>query len=161
LEIVRKTQERYVEAFILNELGHTHRALNQIDAAVDAFGESIQLHQDLGQSRGRLAPLAGLARTHLDAGDLAFALNIVDEILEDLAAGDLYNIERPLRVYLTCYQVLQAHQDPRAKDILASAHTLLQQLVGKLEEEKLRTSFLENVPENLAIQKAWELTAGE
>jgi tetratricopeptide (TPR) repeat protein len=161
LQISRETQEHYVEVFILDALGHIFRTSNRINEAIDAFEESIKVHQDLGKRAGRLAPLAGLAQTRLDAGDLPLAKKTVDEILTDLADGDLHGIDKPLKVYFTCYQVLKANQDPRAEDILATANTLLQEWAGTLEEESLRESFLENVPENRAIQEAWNSVVGK
>jgi hypothetical protein len=50
-----------------------------------------------------------------------------------------------LRIYLTCYRVLQANADPRAEEILCTAHNLLQERAAKIDDEELRRSYLENV----------------
>ena len=51
----------------------------------------------------------------------------------------------PLRIYLTCYQVLQANDDPRADRVLITAYDLLQERAAKIDDELLRRSYLENV----------------
>ena len=62
----------------------------------------------------------------------------------------------PLRVYLTCYQVLQANGDPRAQDVLNTAYTLLQERAANIEDLALRRSYLENVPYHREIVAEWE-----
>jgi hypothetical protein len=57
----------------------------------------------------------------------------------------LEGAEDDLKVFLACYQVLQASEDPRAAHILSQAHRLLQERAAKISDEKLRRSFLENV----------------
>ena len=47
-----------------------------------------------------------------------------------------------------CYRVLRANGDPRAAEILALGHRLLQEQAGRIPDEALRRSFLENVAEN-------------
>jgi len=53
--------------------------------------------------------------------------------------------EEPARIYLTCYHVLRASQDPRAQDILDTAHGRLQEQASTISDEQVRRSFLENV----------------
>ena len=77
----------------------------------------------------------------------------VDEILGFLQDNTLDGTDEPIRVYLTCYRVLHANQDPRAQVLLTTAHSLLQQQAAKIEDETLRRSFLENVPAHSAIMR--------
>jgi hypothetical protein len=95
-----------------------------------------------------MEPLAGLARACLGQGEVAQAQVHVEEILEhlDLEGNTLDGTDEPFRVYLTCYRVLCANGDPRAEDILDTAHRLLQERASKIDDEELRHSFLENVP---------------
>jgi len=62
----------------------------------------------------------------------------------------------PLRVYLTCYRVLRANEDPRAGEVLSAAHRLLQERAARIDDEQLRRSFLENVAAHREIIEAWE-----
>ena len=87
---------------------------------------------------------AGLAQISLRQGDLAQAQAHVESILSYLAHNTLKG-EDLFRVYLTCYQVLEATQDERALQILTTAHTHLQRQATKIDDKTLRQSFLENV----------------
>jgi len=63
--------------------------------------------------------------------------------------------EEPLRVYLTCFRVLEANHDPRAEGILKKAYALLEQRASMIEELYLRKSFLEIVEVNREISQAF------
>jgi hypothetical protein len=70
----------------------------------------------------------------------------VETILEQMRARPtLDGTDEPLRVYLTCYRVLSASQDPRAGEVLDAAYRLLQERATHIDDEDLRRSFLENV----------------
>ena len=69
----------------------------------------------------------------------------VKEILEHLRAGTLEGTYEPLRIYLTCYQVLRATEDQMAQEVLTTAAQLLQERAARIEDEETRRSFLENV----------------
>lgn len=75
----------------------------------------------------------------------------MEEILDRQGEHGVWAIEQPVPVYLTCYQVLRANGDPRAGEVLAVAHSLLQEWSDQIEEGELRRSFLENVPANREI----------
>ena len=64
----------------------------------------------------------------------------------------------PLRrgVYRTCYDVLRAAQDPRATDVLAAGHALLQAWAAQFDDEDRRRLFLANVPAHLWLRHLWE-----
>jgi hypothetical protein len=64
----------------------------------------------------------------------------------------------PFRVYLTCYRVLQAGHDPRAGEVLETAHRLLHERAAKIEDERLRRSFLEQVPAHREITQLTQAT---
>jgi hypothetical protein len=66
--------------------------------------------------------------------------------------SDVLESHRDLhRSYLVCYRVLRANDDPRAEMALATAHRLLQVRAAKIADERLRRSFLENVPDHREI----------
>jgi len=74
-----------------------------------------------------MEPLAGLARVALIEGNWGAAHAHIAPILQHLARSTLDGTEEPQLVYLTCYRVLQACQDPRVSEILHTAYTLLQE----------------------------------
>jgi hypothetical protein len=64
-------------------------------------------------------PLAGLTRVALAQKDRAQALAYVQEILIYLESHPtLDGTREPLRIFLTCYRVLRASNDPRAENVL-------------------------------------------
>jgi hypothetical protein len=86
----------------------------------------------------------------------------VEEILSHLqmdaplvgSGQGLIGAEEPFRVYLTCYRFLKASQDPRAEDVLRTAHRLLDERAARIGDEELRRSFLENVAAHREILSA-------
>jgi predicted ATPase/class 3 adenylate cyclase len=145
------------QARALTILGHALAGLPQLAEAVDAYRQALVLWLELGAPHMSPDPLAGLARVALARGKMVQALAHVEEILSYLEAHPtLDGTEEPLRVYLTCYRVLRANGDPRARSILDAAHSLLQEWVAKIEDQALRRSFLENVAAHREIIAEWE-----
>ena len=114
----------------------------------------------LGQIRSPpwiMESLAGLACAELALGELGQAKAHVAEILAHLdGGGHLCCDQKPIRVYLTCYQVLEAAGDPRADELLSHGHAELQEWAARIPDEALRRSYLENVADNLELVRAWE-----
>ena len=79
----------------------------------------------------------------------------VGEILSHLEGDTLDGTEEPLRVYLTCYRVLRANQDPRARKVLETAHRLLQETAVKIGDAGMRRKFLNNVVIHREIAAAY------
>lgn len=86
-----------------------------------------------------------LACVSIAQSDLARAQAHVEQILSHLESDTLDGTDEPFRVYLTCYRVLQASRDSRSQGVLNMAHSLLQEQAGKIADEEVRRSFLENV----------------
>jgi hypothetical protein len=80
-----------------------------------------------------------------------------EEILSILETHPaLRGAEEPLRVYLTCYRVLRAVDDPRSGELLDAAYRLIQERARKIDDEELRRSYLENVASHREIVAEWE-----
>jgi hypothetical protein len=99
--------------------------------------------------------LAGLARISLMQGDPVESQALVEEILSFLECNTLDGTSEPLRVYLTCYRVLTANQDPRAREIMNTAYRQLQERAAKIGDEEMQRSFLENVSSHREIMRAY------
>jgi predicted ATPase/DNA-binding SARP family transcriptional activator len=153
--IAQSVYARYEESMALTSLGHALTGLGQLSEAADAYRQALVLQRELGQSTLALESLAGLARVALAQDNPAQALAHVEEILLHLETSALDSAEEPFMVYLTCYRVLLAHQDPRAGEILNAAYTRLQECAGKIKDDELRGSYLEKVPEYRELVKAW------
>jgi predicted ATPase/class 3 adenylate cyclase len=138
-------------------LGHAWLGLGQPGKAISAYGESLTLRRELDQPNLAMAVLAGTAQAALAQEDLPTALEHVDEIMTYLnQGGTLQGSWEPLRIYLTCFEILDAVNDPRAGEILKKAFTILQKQASRIPNEVDRTRFLENVPWHREIVKEWE-----
>jgi hypothetical protein len=127
-------------------MGHVLLGLGRSTKARAAYQESVALRRELGQTHLVAEPLAGLARVCVASGEPGQAQAHVEEILLYLGSGGtLEGVISPFQVYLTCYHVLEANQDPRARELLATAHDLLQEQAAKIADKKMRHSFLKNV----------------
>jgi predicted ATPase len=124
--------------------------------ATDAYRQALDLRRELGQHNLATEPLAGLARVSLAQGNLVQAQAHVEGILSYLESNTLEGTDEPFRVYLTCHQVLQANQDPRAQNILDTAYALLQEQAAQFPDEETRRVYLENVPAHREIVAAYQ-----
>jgi predicted ATPase/DNA-binding SARP family transcriptional activator len=144
----------------LHHLGNAQLALGRLAEAIGSYQRALELMRAIGWHDDATQALAGLARAALECGDHEQALAQVEHILLHLKTSDLGGIDEPYRVYLTCYHVLQAHHDSRARSILLKAYDLLQAQARAISDEGLRRSFLENVPVHRDLVSAYDLSYG-
>jgi tetratricopeptide (TPR) repeat protein len=136
--------------------GHALSGLGDAEGATAAYQQALLRYRQSGFLNPPMEALAGLARVALEQRDPAQALLHVEEILDHLQAHTLDGTYEPFRIYLTCVRVLQAHEDARAAGVLRTAHTLLQERAAGIEDERLRRSFLENVPAHQELIREYE-----
>jgi len=157
LLLAQDTHSLSTEAWALTYQGHALLALGQGSEARESYQAALQIRQETKQATLATEPYAGLARVALAQNDLSAARHWVEPILLHLEAGNtLGGTDEPLRVYLTCYQVLKALNDPRAHSMLETAYRQMMARAGNIQEETLRVSFLENIPYHRDILAAWE-----
>ncbi len=156
LPITQEMGERYLQGYALTYLGHALTGLRQWDDAANVYQQAMLIRRELGEANLAIESLAGLARVSLERGDLAQAQAQADEILCYMACNSLDGADEPVRVYLTCYRVLSASQDPRAVEVLTGAHNLLQARAANISDERARRSFLENVAAHREIMAAYQ-----
>ena len=107
------------------------------------------------------AAQAGLAHVALATGAIDEAIAHVEDILAYFAqGGSADGTEEPLRVYLTCFQVLAAAHDPRAGALLATAHAMLEERAAKIHDPNAQRMFRENIPHHREIAAAWAARHG-
>jgi len=145
LDIAQEIGDRSGQGGALTHLGHALAGLGRLAEAAAAYQQALALRRELGELQLALEPLAGLARVSLAQGELSRAKAQVEQIVDHLESGTLDGAEERFRVYLSCYRVLRADQDPRARGVLEAAHSLLQEQAARISDEELRRSFLENV----------------
>jgi len=156
LRIAQEIGERRWQGFALTNLGHALEGQGLMAEAAQSYRQAVEIRGELGERNLAIESLAGLARASLGQKDLSLALTHVEEILDHLEDKTLDGTDEPFRIYLTCYRVLRANQDPRAQDVLAEAHRLLQERAARISDEETRRLFLENVTAHREIVEAWE-----
>lgn len=147
------TQHHWYEHTIL---GHAHFATGDLDQAQVDYERALAARSRLLHVRRVYDTIAGLARVSQARGDLVQALSYVEEILEHLETGSLDGTIEPCRIYLTCYKVLAASQDPRAEGVLIEAYNQIQDRAGNIADEGQRRSFLEDATFNRQIINEYE-----
>ncbi len=136
-------------------IGNAELALGRHDAARDAFLRAYRQAAEL-QIGHRCDAAAGLARVALAEGDLAAALDHLQEILDHLAGGgNLEGTETPNLVRLTCFQALEQARDARAQGVLEAAYRVVRLRADAIDHDALRETFLARVPEHRDIVSAW------
>ena len=144
-----------LQATIMTNIGHALAGLHQFNEARQRFQRALAIYQNLGQSHRAVDTLAGLAQVCVVQEDLGQAAEHVEEILKEWEKGTPDGADRVLWVYLVCYQVLLRLKDDRALQILPAAVTLLKERADCIEEDVLRHTYLEQVPENLEFLRLW------
>ncbi len=152
LKICQEIGFREGQGTILNELGNVAYDLGDYQEAEILFEQALSLRRERGQTHYMAEDLVGLAQVNLAFGNLDRAKQYVEETLTYLEENaTMTGAERPFRVHLICYQVLQESGDERAVALLTQAHSHIQELADNLENETLRQSFLDNVPSHREI----------
>jgi tetratricopeptide (TPR) repeat protein len=146
LQVAQRGGYRTQEGYAWLNLGHALEGLCQWEEALQAYRRGTEVRRELGARLSALEPLAGRARACLVLGDLPQAMALVEEMLPDLERVMQSDLDQPLLVPWTCYQVLRAAGDPRAPLVLENAYRLLQTAANRLQDEAMRQSYLENVP---------------
>jgi len=144
-DIAQDLVNRHLEAIAWQQLGQALHETGDLIQAMHAYQQALNMRRAMGERNLAMESLAGLAKIALAQDDPDQAMEYVEEILRHLETGTLYGAEEPFRVYLTCYHVLQAHEDPRARDVLTTAHDLLGQRAATIEDEEMRRAYLEEV----------------
>jgi hypothetical protein len=117
--------------------------------AVDVLRAAAQRHAELGLESDRLECLSVLAVALRDAGDLAAAVEVVEEVLPSLEAIEAGTVE-PGRVLADVHLVLSDAGDPRAAAVAERAAVHLRERAARIADDDLRTLFL-TAPVNVRL----------
>jgi predicted ATPase/class 3 adenylate cyclase len=157
LELGRAIQNRGGEAWALTVQGHALADLDRFTEASQAYQVAVDIRTELDQAALACEPRAGLARVAMELDNHPAALAYVSPVLVFLdGGGSLNGTDEPLRILLTCYQVLHAISDPRAGHLLATAHRQLAAMAERIVDLDARRRFLEDIPYHRQILDAWE-----
>jgi class 3 adenylate cyclase/tetratricopeptide (TPR) repeat protein len=147
----------WIESGIQNLLGHTMIGLGNPQEAEKAFQEALEIRHDWGRSYLVIDPMAGLAQIALVQGDLTRASGYVEDILDNrdtVLKTEIFDDLITNRIDLTCYEILEANNDPRARDLLNTIHDKLVNQAAKLPLEN-REGFIENIPWHQQVIELW------
>ncbi len=117
LEMARTLADGQQVAACLTHLGRAYEAGEAWPAALAAFEEALSLRRTLHQPHLAVEPLAGIARHHLNAGEMAAALICAEEIWAQLQVLPPECTWDPDAIYITCIYVFRAQEDPRAASV--------------------------------------------
>lgn len=147
LELSRLMGNRPFEGFALYGVADSQYGLGNFDEAERGMIQAIDVHEELGWRDNAMDARGGLARVLLAQGELKEAYDVVSEILVYLDEGHSLRTDvAPFRLFLTCYTVLTAVQDPRSLGFLESSYGLLRKRADEIKDESVRHAFLENIP---------------
>ncbi len=147
----------YYENYSWWLLGRVHLEQGEID---QAEADLQKASKESAEGRQKKSILATFAELELARGGSQAALNFVNKILDggtDLPF-ETDNKDR-IEILLTCYRVLSANKDERAKMILESAHNLIVEQAERIEEQAVRHAFLNNISANQEIIRAYNQIA--
>ncbi len=160
LRIATEVRGVRTEVYALLCLGDAELALGRHDAAAAAYGRARELGTAISEVQ-RLDATAGLARVALAREDLDQAVEPVEWLLRNLAAGGtLQGANSAPRVHLICHQVLARRGDPRAPGLLQAAHDAILAVADAIDDPELRRSYLQNIPEHREVVAAWRRQRG-
>ena len=130
--------------------------------SLEGDGAALRAAMEQVQRREVSLPLYVRTWTHNQAARLHLALGAVELALESLSQamraveieGEGYWVEQ---CYLTHAQILRAQgHDAEADGYLQRAYERVMLVASKTQDEALRQSWLENVPDNREIVAEWE-----
>ncbi len=154
LDIAIAVQDPLNEAIARCLLGNAELALGRHVQAAAAFQRAHDVAVAIDHVQ-RFDALAGLARVALARGDVAGAMRSVEVLLSQRADGATIDGTDAQLISVSCHQVLRRAGDPRAADVLASAHAVLQAKAATIGDAARRRSFLNDIPEHREIIAAW------
>lgn len=154
LEIALAISDQQGQGRALTYMGLARHGAQALDEAEQYYQQAVQVFREAGQQHLTADPLAGLARLALEQSAGAAALQAIEPILHQLEYGSLDGNAEPLRIYLTCYQVLLFLDDPRCYAILKSALRLLQQRADRITLPEQRDGFLQQILAHKALLRA-------
>ncbi len=146
IPLARELQDRVNWGRALLVCGHARVALNDLAHAENDYAAALTLFEALRLKSLQAEARAGIARVALARGDLESARVNVEWILDFLKTQTLEGTEEPVRVYLTCDQVLRALGDLRAAEVLERARAWLQMIAAGITDEHAREMFFKNIP---------------
>lgn len=139
--------------------GNLYRQMGNWSAARTAYTEAYALETP-NNLPVRLLPLQSyLAAVDLAEGAVAAAHAAIEPLLTHFATTPFLPMQRPQELLLIAYQILVANGDPRASAVLQQAWAYVQEEAAKIDDPRLRDTFLTNVSVNRELARLASLAA--
>lgn len=157
LEISREIGDQSLEAWSHTSLGKIYFDTNDYEAANNAYKSALEIRRILDQPNLASEPIAGQGRIALVEGDINAAIDHIDPLIYYLEqGGTLEGTDDPIRVYLTCFHILQQANDPRASLPLEAGYQLILTRATSIKNEVVRKNYVEKIPHNQELLSAWK-----
>jgi tetratricopeptide (TPR) repeat protein len=156
LDLSLENELRTYEAWARHCLGNVDLTEDHFDQSIGQYRTALEIRLEIGEPGEVIDSRAGLAEALALKGEMPAAVEQVEAILTHFQENDVLGLDKPIRVMLVCYRVLDAVRDPRAGAVLEQGHALLVECTANIEDETLRGYFLERVPENRALLQSWQ-----
>ena len=136
-------------------IGRIYLSQGDFDKAEEAFNDSVGnekgYHQTSAYSNMYMASMADVA---LARDNKEHALEIINKLLKDgYELPSETDDKNRIEILFSSYRVFAANDDPRQETALKRAFDLIQIQAGKITDENLRKSYLENVAVNREISR--------
>lgn len=152
LQILQDIGARRDETFTLTYLARAFEITGDLENARLRHQLALDTRRELGQQKYAFDNLAGLARIALAQQDTENACVYVRDIQAHIRTQGFPLSEAPFLIYLTTVQVMQAcGQEEEARQVIADAKQALMTRAEHINDLALRRSFLEKVPDHVAI----------
>ncbi|MEM7539169.1 MAG: BTAD domain-containing putative transcriptional regulator [Chloroflexota bacterium] len=164
LDFVTKAQQiaddlalDYLQAEVEMYMAYTFGLLGHIDKSIHSYKQALDFYRHSERGYTKIEIMAGLANALRLTGDLVNSLEYIEEVLLYVTKNveRIYVFLRPIELYLNCYYILHACQDPRASLILDTGYALLQTFANRITNKVWQTSFLENVRTHQMLRNHW------
>ncbi|MGI8486019.1 MAG: hypothetical protein ACR2OU_17380, partial [Thermomicrobiales bacterium] len=121
-------------------------------SAVTHFECALRLRMQNGQASFEIDALAGLLRVAIAMGDDARAADLFAEIRTRIAVRGIEGVEHAGRMYLALIRGSKLLENRLTRGYLEEAMAFLNERAGKIADEGMRLSFLNNVPAHREIR---------
>ncbi|MEM7537174.1 MAG: NB-ARC domain-containing protein [Chloroflexota bacterium] len=157
-EIADQLDLNFLQAEVSMYTAYTLNLLGDTQGSMVAYQQALDFYADSERDYTEIEIMAALAHVLCEANQQAVAISYIEDVLVYLKKNskkiDIFL--KPTEVYLNCYHVLQACEDPRATDILNQGYELLQTYVDKITNMAWAASFQENIAAHKEIAQLWQ-----
>ncbi|HSH04706.1 MAG TPA: tetratricopeptide repeat protein [Anaerolineae bacterium] len=147
LSVCQEIGDRHGQGYALTGVGDALYALGHIPEAQTKLQSAITLRQELGNQILTIESQAILAHTYHQQTDLTALQTVMNEIKAYWALkGNFDGAEYPTRLFLSCYQLLTAVNDPTAPTFLQKGYQQIMTQAHKFQDEQIRQAYCHNIP---------------